>query len=226
LQGTLHDYLTKQGEQGLPEDAVWRLLIQVTIALQHMHSQNVLHRDIKSMNIFLGKEGIVKLGDLGVAKVLSTQTSFAKTVVGTPYYLSPELCSGKAYNDRSDIWALGIVLYECCTGQHPFDADNQGALIMRILRGEYAPISSTAYSSELRDVVKQCLNLDSKARPSSEVILGLAAVKATELKIAIPDTSVVRTLPGKQELPCSCLPQHTCFGMYVTHHVRQGQYLE
>ena len=59
------------------------------------------------------------------AQILSTNTNFAKTIVGTPYYLSPELCEDKPYNEKSDVWALGVVLYECCTQRHPFDADNQ-----------------------------------------------------------------------------------------------------
>ena len=108
-------------------------------------------------------------------------------VCRTPYYLSPELCSGQPYNERSDIWSLGVVLYECCTGQHPFDAENQGALIMRILRGKYAPLSAS-YSAELRDILTKCLNLNSKARPTCDVLLGYAAVqsKAKELKIDVP----------------------------------------
>ncbi len=58
-------------------------------------------------------------------QILSTHTNFAKTIVGTPYYLSPELCEDKPYNEKSDVWALGVVLYECCVQRHPFDADNQ-----------------------------------------------------------------------------------------------------
>ena len=107
--GTLHEYVTKNGGTGLPEHVVWRLLIQLALALQHMHHQRILHRDIKSLNVFLGEKGVVKLGDLGVAKVLSTQTNFAQTCVGTPFYLSPELCQGQAYNDRSDMCALASV---------------------------------------------------------------------------------------------------------------------
>lgn len=64
----------------------------------------------------------LKIGDLGVARVLGTNTHFAQTCVGTPYYLSPELCTGNPYNAKSDVWALGCVLYEMCTLKHPFDA--------------------------------------------------------------------------------------------------------
>lgn len=74
------------------------------------------------MNVFLSKEQKVRIGDLGVAKVLSDQNNFARTMVGTPYYLSPEMCEEKPYNEKSDIWALGCVLYEMCALKHPFEA--------------------------------------------------------------------------------------------------------
>lgn len=102
-------------------------LLQILLGLNHMHSKKILHRDIKTLNVFLDDELSVKLGDMGVAKILSTNTNFAKTIVGTPYYLSPELCEDKPYNEKSDVWALGVVLYECCTQRHPFDADNQAS---------------------------------------------------------------------------------------------------
>jgi len=84
-----------------------------------------MHRDIKSLNVFMTKDGHVRLGDLGVAKVLSDTTNFAKTIVGTPYYLSPELCQEKPYSFKSDIWALGILLYEICAQKFPFESKNQ-----------------------------------------------------------------------------------------------------
>lgn len=91
--------------------------------LEYIHGQKILHRDIKSMNVFLQNDEI-RIGDLGVAKVLSNTAAFAHTMVGTPYYLSPELCEEKPYNIKSDVWALGCVLYEMCTLRHPFDAHN------------------------------------------------------------------------------------------------------
>ena len=74
--------------------------------------------------MFLGKDNKIKIGDLGVAKLLNYTNNFAHTVVGTPYYLSPELCEEKPYNHKSDIWSLGCVLYELCTFRHPFEANN------------------------------------------------------------------------------------------------------
>ena len=102
--------------------------------------------------MFLGKDDKIKVGDLGVAKLLNQTQNMAHTIVGTPYYLSPELCEEKPYNHKSDIWSLGCVLYELCTFKHPFEAKNQGSLIMKIVKGQYVPISSK-YSEGLRQMV-------------------------------------------------------------------------
>ena len=95
----------------LPEQKVWSYFIQMCLGMEYLHQKKILHRDIKSMNVFLSKEDRLRIGDLGVAKVLSHTAAFAKTIVGTPYYLSPELCEEKPYNVKSDVWALGCVLY-------------------------------------------------------------------------------------------------------------------
>ena len=91
----------------------------------------------------------------------------AHTVVGTPYYLSPELCEEKPYNNKSDIWSLGCVLYELCTLRHPFEATNQGALALKILRANYLPIPAT-YSRSLKELVDRMLTKDYRKRPDIE----------------------------------------------------------
>uniref|UniRef100_A0A061SER0 non-specific serine/threonine protein kinase n=1 Tax=Tetraselmis sp. GSL018 TaxID=582737 RepID=A0A061SER0_9CHLO len=187
--GNLHTFINKH-RGDLPEDTIWRLFLQVVLALQHMHSKKILHRDLKTLNIFLDEAKNAKVGDFGVAKVLSTQTNFASTIVGTPYYLSPELCEDKPYNEKSDMWAAGVMLYEMCTRRHPFDAENQGALILKILRGKFPPV--TGYSPELQDIVKRCLTQAAQKRPSADRILSLPAVqeKAAELGIPLPEPRV------------------------------------
>ncbi len=129
-----------------------------------------MHRDIKTINMFLAKEDSIKIGDLGVAKMLNQTANMAHTVVGTPYYLSPELCEEKPYNNKSDIWSLGCVLYELCTLRHPFEAANQGALILKILRGKFNPIPSI-YSKPLHDMIDLLLKKDYRQRPTITDIL-------------------------------------------------------
>eukprot|EP00913_Durusdinium_trenchii_P022705 g21324.t1 len=128
------------------ERSVWRYLLQIALGLQWLHQNRILHRDIKTLNVFLKTNDDVRLGDLGVARVLSG-SNFANTFVGTPYYLSPEICEEKPYNELSDVWAFGCVVYEMCTLRHPFEAKNQAALLIKILRGQFAPIE-TRYTEE------------------------------------------------------------------------------
>ena len=156
--------LNQQLAKYLSEEKIWRYFIQTCLGLLHIHLKKILHRDMKSMNIFMNKDGTIKIGDLGVAKVLN-QTQFAKTMIGTPYYLSPEICEEKPYNEKSDIWALGCILYECCTFKHPFNASNQPALIMKILKGKYDPIPRE-YSSDLSKMIYNILQKNHYNRPT------------------------------------------------------------
>ena len=91
-------------------------------SFQYIHERKILHRDIKSQNIFLGKHRTIKLGDFGIARIMDGTTDYAKTCVGTPYYLSPEIWENKPYNNKSDLWAMGCVLYEMTTLKHAFEA--------------------------------------------------------------------------------------------------------
>lgn len=102
--------------------------------MQYIHHKRILHRDIKTSNIFLTSNGTVKIGDFGISKVLENTLDQASTVVGTPYYMSPEVCENKPYTFKSDVWALGCVLYELCTLKHAFDANNLLGLIFKIMR--------------------------------------------------------------------------------------------
>ena len=151
------------------EDFIWKLFIQISIGLYYIHSKKILHRDIKTLNILLTKELDGKIGDLGVAKVLEG-TNHAITFIGTPYYVSPEMCQNKPYNEKSDIWALGCILYELITFNHPFTASNQAALFIKILHGNYTPLPENT-SKDLVNMVKFILQKNSNKRPSMKDII-------------------------------------------------------
>ena len=195
-KGDLAGVIRAQMGRLLPEAKIWKFLIQMCLGLEYLHSKRILHRDIKTMNVFLAREDSLRIGDLGVAKKLINTAAFAHTMVGTPYYLSPELCEDKPYNIKSDMWALGCVLYELCTLKHPFDANNQGALFMKIIRAAYTPVTGQ-YSQELRQLVDLCLSKDYKRRPAATSILSRQGMKerAMGLNIIIPEASVLSGNP-------------------------------
>ena len=166
--GDLCKYLSKQ-KAPLKEDLIWQIFIKITLGLTTIHKMKILHRDLKTLNIFLKKDMEIKIGDLGVAKELS-QASFASTLIGTPYYLSPEMCEDKPYNQKSDVWALGCILYELCTYRHPFNASNHGALILKILNSDPDPILAI-YSSKLQNLVNKILEKNFEKRPNCLDIL-------------------------------------------------------
>ncbi|KAF2083572.1 kinase-like protein, partial [Saccharata proteae CBS 121410] len=135
----------------------------------------ILHRDLKPENIFLGADNSVKLGDFGLSKILQSH-DFASTYVGTPYYMSPEICMSEKYTLQSDIWALGCIMYELCTWKPPFDAKTHWDLIERIRKGKY-PDLPPVYSPELTRVIGHCLQVRWDDRPDTATLLNLPAVK-------------------------------------------------
>ncbi|XP_078010923.1 serine/threonine-protein kinase Nek8 isoform X2 [Phascolarctos cinereus] len=162
--GTLADYIQKRCNSLLDEDTILHFFVQILLALHHVHTHLILHRDLKTQNILLDKQRmIVKIGDFGISKILSSKSK-AYTVVGTPCYISPELCEGKPYNQKSDIWALGCVLYELASLKRAFEAANLPALVLKIMSGTFAPISDR-YSIELRQLVLSLLSLEPSRRP-------------------------------------------------------------
>ena len=147
---------------------------QVASALQHVHGAKILHRDLKAANVFLTAAGATKLGDFGVARERATASDLAQTVCGTPYYMSPELVMGEAYGEPSDVWALGVLLFELVALARPFGADSVAALVMSISKGEYDE-EALAASSHPRALV-ELVSRDGLLAPSPRARPTLAAL--------------------------------------------------
>ncbi|KAK2184928.1 hypothetical protein NP493_249g12003 [Ridgeia piscesae] len=168
--GDLYTRLKQQKGTSLEERQLVEWFVQIAMALQYLHERNILHRDLKTQNIFLTKSKIIKVGDLGIARVLDSASDMATTLIGTPYYMSPELFSNKPYNHKSDVWALGCCVYEMATLKHAFNAKDMNALVYKILRGKM-PAMPKQYSPELTMMIKAMLSHNPDKRPSVNRIL-------------------------------------------------------
>jgi len=174
--GDLHGRMERQRGVAFPEDQIIDWFVQITLALKHVHDRKILHRDLKSQNIFLTRRDIIKLGDFGIAKVLKGTSELAKTAIGTPYYLSPEICENRPYNNKSDVWSLGCILYELTTLKHAFEANSIKGLVLKIIAGKY-PAVPTYFSRDLRQLVDRCLKQLPRDRPSVNSILKTPFIK-------------------------------------------------
>ncbi|NXQ91773.1 NEK3 kinase, partial [Nyctibius grandis] len=168
--GDLMQKIKHQRGKLFPQDTILHWFVQMCLGVKHIHDKRVLHRDIKSKNVFLTQNGKVKLGDFGSARLLAHPVSYACTYVGTPYYVPPEIWESMPYNNKSDIWSLGCILYELCTLRHPFQANSWKHLILKICKGSYNPLPSH-YSYELHYLIKQMFKRNPKNRPSASTIL-------------------------------------------------------
>lgn len=144
------------------ENAVLECFSQVADAVNFVHSQKMVHRDIKSRNVFLCRTGRALLGDFGLVRLLETTCELAHTRVGTPYYLSPEIIRKQPYNYKTDIWSLGVLLYEMSALTRPFVGTLE-TLPKAILKGVFEPLGKH-YSQGLQELVAGMLQVDPAAR--------------------------------------------------------------
>ncbi len=175
--GDLSQQIRQHAERREPfsEAQVVDWFVQLAMALHYVHSKGILHRDLKSQNVFL-TNNFVKLGDFGIVKVLEGSITSAHTVVGTPYNMSPEVCQNQPYSYKSDVWALGCVLYELCALQQAWAGSNLLGVVYKIVQQTQPPLPAL-YSHELTDLVGEMLRKQPDARPSLPQILSRPFVR-------------------------------------------------
>eukprot|EP00439_Symbiodinium_sp_Y106_P083764 s2122_g24.t1 len=179
----------KAASEIICESEALKIFGQICLAIQHVHNQHILHRDLKSQNIFLTQGGCVKLGDFGIAKVLAHTAAEAITMIGTPLYLAPEVCHSQPYGMKADVWSLGVVLYELLALGPPFTGSNLAALINNIVTATPAPLA--AVSQSVQDLVSDMLQKTPERRPCIQEVLTRPCIAVFESDCTPQDETFV-----------------------------------
>lgn len=169
---------TKTSRSLIKEDLVLDWLTQLCLGLKHIHDRKIIHRDIKAQNIFLMSDDTIRYGDFGVAHVLDYTMAKAKTQVGTPYYIAPEILKGRAYTNKADIWSLGVLFYEMCALDVPIKAASLHDLYKRIMNFKKVPTLPAQYSKTAKELVESMMTLDASKRPSVSDLLAHPALSS------------------------------------------------
>ena len=165
---TLKNYMTKKGKLEFREIIMYTE--QVLRALEHAHQKGIVHRDIKPQNIMLLKNGIIKVMDFGIAKLPNAETVTVKdSAIGTVYYISPEQASGKPIDARSDIYSLGVMMYEMATGKLPFTADSPVSVALKQINDTAKPVKEEMPSLPLglSQIIARAMDKDPDMRYQS-----------------------------------------------------------
>jgi len=174
--GTLYDFIKVNKPDLLSKEWVISTFTQILLGLDQIHKKFIIQRDLKPENIFLSgpNSNVVKIGDFGISKTLQNKDK-TKTTIGTPNYLAPEVCEGKPYGRKSDIWSLGCVLYEICALERLF-AGSMATVIMDIKSGARKQIALHQYGKGVQEIINSCINIDPKRRPTTKNLLAHAEV--------------------------------------------------
>jgi len=152
----------------LTEPQMAYICVETLKALSYIHSMHRLHRDIKSDNILLGDNGEIKLADFGFATQLTQRQAKRNTVIGTPYWMAPELIEGHDYNAKVDVWSLGIMIREMMEGEPPYmDLPSAKALFLIITKGLPELKRANKFSSELKEFLCLTLTKEADSRPDA-----------------------------------------------------------
>ncbi|CAI2360818.1 unnamed protein product [Moneuplotes crassus] len=203
---------------GFEETFIWKVFIQVVRGLKALHDLSIMHRDLKSANVFLNKDGTAKLGDMNVSK-LTDLKGLNYTQTGTPYYASPEVWKDRPYSIKSDIWSLGCVLYEMITLKPPFRASNMEGLYTKVSKGLYQPIPKK-YSTELSNLVRSLLKANPDKRPDCDDIISMPSI-VKKIGILFPDSDNI--LGSNELLKTIRFPKNF---MYLTNQLPKPSYDE
>ena len=169
--GDMYTKIRKQKGEYFPEETILLWIAQLCLALSYVHDKQILHRDIKTQNIFIQNEHTIRIGDFGIAKGYNQNQDLGGSLIGTPLYMAPEVYnSSKKYSFRSDIWSLGCCIFEMCNLKNAFEAKSWNAVFVKVNKGQRAQLNSR-YSPDMKNLVDSMLSVNGKNRPTIASIL-------------------------------------------------------
>jgi len=172
----------KKKNKFLEKELIYQIISDICLGIKEIHNKNLIHRDLKPDNLFIGSDFKIKIGDFGISKQLDIYNDYAKTPVGTLRYTAPEIIKGQKYNNKVDIWSLGCIIYELCTLNLCFDSDNMITLISKIIESKHGEINENIYGRNLQILIDLLLEKDSQKRLNIDNIITIIKKDINKLK--------------------------------------------